>query len=65
MSVLDDLIHDRARQLRGDREADPLVASRAASEDGGVDTDQLAGRVDERTPELPGLMAVSVWRKSS
>jgi hypothetical protein len=35
-----------------------------SAEDGGVDADDLAVQVQQRPPELPGLMAASVCKKS-
>src|SRR5262249_58449745 len=43
----DELIHDAARHVHGDGEADADIAA-AAREDRGIDPDQLAVQVDER-----------------
>ena len=51
--------HDRLGEVHRDREADAL----RVPGDGGVDADEEAGGIDERTPELPGLIAASVWMR--
>ncbi len=52
--MLDDLRHDPARQACRDREADALIAARAA-EDRGVDPHDLAGGVDQRPAGVAGV----------
>jgi hypothetical protein len=47
MSVGEDLFHDAAHQVHGDREADALGTTGTAVQHGRVDADQVAVRVDE------------------
>ena len=47
--MLDDLIHHVARLVHGDGKADSLIALGSVSDDGGVDADQFAAIVDQRT----------------
>jgi hypothetical protein len=53
--VLQDLLHHVLRHVDGDGEADPLVPAGAARRDGGIDADQLALRVQERTAGVTGV----------
>src|SRR4029078_2845557 len=46
-TVFQEIVHHVAREVARDGEPDSLVAA-ALAEDGGVDPDQLAARVDER-----------------
>ena len=55
---------DPAGEVARDGEPDALVAA-APGEDGGVDPDELPGRFISAPPEFPGLIAASVWMKSS
>ena len=72
LAVVDQLVGDVAGVVDRDGEADAdvarLGARRAAAGrrgDGGVDADDLAVGVDQGAPELPGLMAASVWMAST
>ena len=64
LAELAELVDDAQRQLDGNRKAD---ADRAAGrrDDRRVDADHLAVHVEQRPPELPRLIAASVWMKSS
>src|SRR5262249_39407444 len=46
---LHDLPHDLASHIDRNSEADALIAAAAIGQDGGVDSDQLAQRVDQRS----------------
>ena len=59
----DQLRDDRLDRVRGDREADAVVAARVAC-DLRVHTDDLADRSSSGPPELPWLIAASVWIES-
>ena len=59
----DQLRGDRLDRVGGDREADAFVAAGVAL-DLGVDADDLALRVSSGPPELPWLIAASVWIES-
>src|SRR5829696_2251786 len=63
-AMLNDLLHDSARHVDRHRKTDPDIAARRRK-DSGVDADQLTRRFTSAPPELPGLMAASVWMKSS
>ena len=57
-AVIEDLLHDAARQIHRDRKADALDADIAAVvlvEHRGVDADQLAARVDQRAAGIAGI----------
>ena len=63
-AMLNDLLHDSARHVDRHRKTDPDIAA-CGRKDGGVDTDQLTTKVDERAARVAGFMAASVWMKSS
>jgi len=46
--------------VHGHGEPDPARRARRADDDG-VHADELAGRIEEGPPELPGLIEASVW----
>src|ERR1700683_2079239 len=50
VTVSDNLLHDAAHEINRDRKADSFRAAVGAVQHGGVDADQLAVRVDQRTP---------------
>ncbi len=54
LTVLQDLAHDRLGDVHGNGEADADVAA-AVAEDRGIDADQLAPQVDERTTRVAGV----------
>lgn len=57
---------DRNRKAEADRSALRFAAGVSAHGcDRGVDPHQLAVQIDQRAPELPGLIAASVWMASS
>ncbi len=51
-AVLHDLLHDAARHIRRDREADTLIAFRTVRDDRRVDADQLAAVVHQRPARI-------------
>ncbi len=53
-TVLDQALHDRARHVRRNRETDAHIAA-AARENSGIDADELAARVDQRTARVAGI----------
>ena len=55
MSVLDDLVHHLPRQIHRHRKADTLVAARTAGQNRGVDADQFAAIVDQRSAGVAGI----------
>ena len=61
---LHQLVGDAADHVDRDREADADVAAGAGQESGGSPTSSPR-RFTSAPPELPGLMAASVWMKSS
>ena len=54
LAVADELRHHRVREHGGHREADADVAARRA-DDRGVDADQLALQIDQRTARVPRI----------
>src|SRR5947207_5868668 len=64
LAIANELVHDPARHVDRHGKADPDIAA-ARRQDGRVDADAFAQQVDERAPELPGLIDASVWMKSS
>src|SRR5262249_31557973 len=54
-TFIDDLVHDAARHVGGDRETDALVPAGLARQDGRVDTNQLAVRVDQRPARVAAV----------
>src|SRR5829696_4586452 len=71
LTVVDELVGDDPGVVDRDREPDADVAALRAGArpagqrgDGGVDADDLAVGVDERTAGVAGVMAASVWMAS-
>ena len=63
-SLAEDLRDDVLDRVGRDGEADADVARRARARPGldlRVDADDLAASVEQRPPELPGLIGASVW----
>ncbi len=54
-AVLDDLVHDVARHVDRNCEADALVAAALARENRRVDADQAAVKVDQRAAGIAGI----------
>ena len=48
VAMLQDLLHDAAHEIDGNRKTDPFGSAGGAVQHGGVDADQVALRVDER-----------------
>jgi hypothetical protein len=53
-SEIENLAHDRACDLRGYRETDADIATRA-TDNRRIDTDQFAAQIHERTPRITGV----------
>src|ERR1051326_711777 len=55
LAVFQNLVHDVAGQVDGNRETDTLIAAALAGENGGVDTDQFAMCVDQGAARVAGV----------
>src|SRR5262245_19819607 len=54
LAILEEVVDHAPRQIAGNSEPDALIAA-ALAEDGGVDADQLAPRVDQRPTRVAGV----------
>ena len=55
LAVLDDLVHHVARHTDRNGKTDALVAFRSIGQDGGVDADQLAAVIHQRSARVAGV----------
>lgn len=59
-AILQNLVHYVTCQVNGHRKTDSLIATGIGRYDRGVDTDKVSFVINQRAPELPGLIGASV-----